>query len=70
MWTENKYGVQLCRTSQQAQLGGMLREVLSKHPDVLHECSANFSAVLELCTYAVVELHLSHKVYVYHQTQQ
>ena len=40
------------------------------HPDVLHECSAHFSAVLELCTYAVVELHLNHKVYLYHQTKQ
>ena len=36
-----------------------------KHSDVLHECSAHFSNVLDFCTYAMMEVHLSHKVYLY-----
>jgi len=31
---------------------------------------AHLSAVLELCTHAVVEMHLNHNVYLYHQMMQ
>ena len=54
--------------SQQSQAVCMRPDYI-EHPDVLHECSAH-SAALELCTYAVVSLHLSHTVYLYHQMKQ
>ena len=41
------------------------QKVYLYHSHMRHECSAQFSAVLELCNHTVVEMHLSLKVYLH-----
>ncbi len=41
-----------------------------KHPDMLALVYAHLSAVLELGTYAMVAMHITHKVYLYRPMKQ